>query len=371
MASELELAGLIARVGADADEEEIFAAQWQHESDNEPLSAAIYLFSNADPAQIAGGAGKIKELRTAAANYSTELTATPPDQAKLTTLREQLYKCIGALKMAPDEHYIEQRTQRKRRKLEEDTAGNNLKQKLLGLTADAVALRQSSLSARQQKPAVKWTEGLEPNIAATVYEEMHKPAKGKGKAEGTQYDAELEEEDLEYGEARLADGGVVKATKQPMKPIPEVELLQPSGMGESVSVLSCAQELDLKHLSKEQIAREYLKFQATRGEKQLPDQHQYFAFLKTQGFHARDIDVLQAKWKSYVEKTLRPARQHSIATTSMCNDALIIAAQVTLLQKKVTELEGKLTLLQAAAAAATASTDAALLVPLEPTVGGQ
>jgi hypothetical protein len=36
MAGELELAGLIAQVGADAREEEIFAAQWRHESDNEP-----------------------------------------------------------------------------------------------------------------------------------------------------------------------------------------------------------------------------------------------------------------------------------------------------------------------------------------------
>ena len=37
----------------------------------------------------------------------------------------------------------------------------------------------------------------------------------------------------------------------------------------------------------------HLKFRATRGEKQLTDQHEYFAFLKTQGFQApSDIDVL-------------------------------------------------------------------------------
>ena len=51
MASELELAGLLSQVDDDAGDEEIFAAQWQHESDNEPLAAAVYLMSNADPAR--------------------------------------------------------------------------------------------------------------------------------------------------------------------------------------------------------------------------------------------------------------------------------------------------------------------------------
>ena len=89
MASELELAGLLSQVDDDAGDEEIFAAQWQHESDNEPLAAAVYLMSNADPARIAGGAAKVKALRSAAKKYSTELSATPPDQSKLTPLRKQ------------------------------------------------------------------------------------------------------------------------------------------------------------------------------------------------------------------------------------------------------------------------------------------
>ena len=71
MASELALAGLIAQVEDDAGEEEIYAAQWRHESENEPLAAAVYLMSNADPTQIVGGADKIKALRTAATKYST------------------------------------------------------------------------------------------------------------------------------------------------------------------------------------------------------------------------------------------------------------------------------------------------------------
>ena len=78
MASELELAGLLSQVEDDAGDEEIFAAQWQHESDNEPLAAAVYLMSNADPARIAGGAAKVKALRSAAKKYSLELSATPP-----------------------------------------------------------------------------------------------------------------------------------------------------------------------------------------------------------------------------------------------------------------------------------------------------
>ena len=97
MASELELAGLLSQVDDDAGDEEIFAAQWQHESDNEPLAAAVYLMSNADPARIAGGAAKVKALRSAAKKYSMELSATPPDQSKLTTLRKELYESIGAL----------------------------------------------------------------------------------------------------------------------------------------------------------------------------------------------------------------------------------------------------------------------------------
>ena len=120
MASELELAGLLSQVDDDAGDEEIFAAQWQHESDNEPLAAAVYLMSNADPTRIAGGAAKVKALRSAAKKYSTELSATPPDQSKLTTLRKELYESIGALKVAPDPIFIEQRTQRKRRKLENE-----------------------------------------------------------------------------------------------------------------------------------------------------------------------------------------------------------------------------------------------------------
>ena len=75
MASELELAGLLSQVEDDAGDEEIFAAQWQHESDNEPLAAAVYLMSNADPARIAGGAAKVKALRSAAKKYSMELSA--------------------------------------------------------------------------------------------------------------------------------------------------------------------------------------------------------------------------------------------------------------------------------------------------------
>ena len=46
--------------------------------------------------------------------------ATPPDQSKLTTLRKELYESIGALKVAPDPTFIEQRTQRKRRELENE-----------------------------------------------------------------------------------------------------------------------------------------------------------------------------------------------------------------------------------------------------------
>ena len=55
MASELELAGLLSQVDDDAGDEEIFAAQWQHESDNEPLAAAVYLMSNADPQAVVEG----------------------------------------------------------------------------------------------------------------------------------------------------------------------------------------------------------------------------------------------------------------------------------------------------------------------------
>ena len=57
---------------------------------------------------------------------ATELSATPPDQSKLTTLRKELYESIGALKVAPDPIFIEQRTQRKRRKLEKEQESERL-----------------------------------------------------------------------------------------------------------------------------------------------------------------------------------------------------------------------------------------------------
>ena len=96
MADELELAGLIAGIGNNAGDEEVFAAQWKHESNGEPLSAAMYMFSNADPGTIAGGAEKIKALREAAQKYAAELTKQPPpSEASLGA--HDCSRCAGAL----------------------------------------------------------------------------------------------------------------------------------------------------------------------------------------------------------------------------------------------------------------------------------
>ena len=68
MADEMDRARLLTGISADAQEEELFAAQWKHAADGEALSAAVYLISLADPTQIVGGAGKIKELREASSS---------------------------------------------------------------------------------------------------------------------------------------------------------------------------------------------------------------------------------------------------------------------------------------------------------------
>ena len=47
MASELELAGLLSQVDDDAGDEEIFAAQWQHESDRSRSSAIRVVMAKA------------------------------------------------------------------------------------------------------------------------------------------------------------------------------------------------------------------------------------------------------------------------------------------------------------------------------------
>ena len=60
MASELELAGLLSQVEDDAGDEEIFAAQWQHESDNEPLAAR----ASRGPLWGRGAAAPLVALRT-------------------------------------------------------------------------------------------------------------------------------------------------------------------------------------------------------------------------------------------------------------------------------------------------------------------
>ena len=55
MASELALAGLIAQVEDDAGEEEIFAAQWQHELENEPLRLQHINVARLEPLRLEKG----------------------------------------------------------------------------------------------------------------------------------------------------------------------------------------------------------------------------------------------------------------------------------------------------------------------------
>ena len=87
MASELELARRLAGLADNPSGAELIAAQWKHAAGMEPLQAAVYLLSFADPAAIVGGADKVAALRKAAKEYSTELTKKPPDASKLATLR--------------------------------------------------------------------------------------------------------------------------------------------------------------------------------------------------------------------------------------------------------------------------------------------
>ena len=54
MASELELARLVAGIRDDAEGKDLIAAQWKHAAGSEPLQAAIYLITLADPAEVAG-----------------------------------------------------------------------------------------------------------------------------------------------------------------------------------------------------------------------------------------------------------------------------------------------------------------------------
>ena len=52
---------------------------------------------------------------------------------------------------------------------------------------------------------------------------MHKATKSNNR----QFDEDAEDMELEFGETKLADGSVVKAKRQPLQMLPEMELLQP------------------------------------------------------------------------------------------------------------------------------------------------
>ena len=72
-----------------------------------------------------------------------------------------------------------------------------------------------------------------------------------------------------------------------------------------MSVITGQQEQRITELTPEQVAKQYLKFDVSRGEPRLDGSHPYFDYLKDQQFDGKAIAELQARWKSQLTRSQR------------------------------------------------------------------